>query len=39
MAVQKLSYWQALRSNGGRNLNIVLIVVFAIRLSLGGGIF
>jgi hypothetical protein len=26
-------------SNGGRNLNIVLIVVFAIRLSLGGGIF
>jgi hypothetical protein len=26
-------------SNGGRNLNIVLIVIFAIRLSLGGGIF
>lgn len=25
--------------NGGRNLNIVLIVIFAIRLSLGGGIF
>ncbi len=26
-------------SNGGRNLNLVLIVIFAIRLSLGGGIF
>jgi hypothetical protein len=26
-------------SNGGRNLNIVLIIIFAIRLSLGGGIF
>ena len=25
--------------NGGRNLNLVLIVIFAIRLSLGGGIF
>lgn len=25
-------------STGGRNLNLVLIVVFAIRLSLGGGI-
>ncbi len=25
-------------SNGGRNLNLVLIVIFAIRLSLGGGI-
>ena len=25
--------------NGGRNLNIVLIIIFAIRLSLGGGIF
>ena len=27
------------RKTGGRNLNIVLIVIFAIRLSLGGGIF
>jgi hypothetical protein len=26
-------------SNSGRNLNLVLIVIFAIRLSLGGGIF
>ncbi len=26
-------------SNGGRNLNLVLIVIFAIRLSLGGGLF
>ena len=26
-------------SNGGRNLTLVLIVIFAIRLSLGGGIF
>ncbi len=26
-------------TNGGRNLNLVLIVIFAIRLSLGGGIF
>lgn len=26
-------------ANGGRNLNLVLIVIFAIRLSLGGGIF
>jgi hypothetical protein len=26
-------------SNGGHNLNLVLIVIFAIRLSLGGGIF
>ena len=25
-------------SNGGRNLNLLLIVIFAIRLSLGGGI-
>ncbi len=25
-------------SNSGRNLNLVLIVIFAIRLSLGGGI-
>jgi hypothetical protein len=25
-------------TNGGRNLNLVLIVIFAIRLSLGGGI-
>jgi hypothetical protein len=25
-------------SNGGRNLKLVLIVIFAIRLSLGGGI-
>lgn len=25
-------------SNGGRNLNLVLIVIFAICLSLGGGI-
>ncbi len=25
-------------SNGGRNLNLILIVIFAIRLSLGGGI-
>ncbi|WP_445193609.1 hypothetical protein ACT009_06965 [Sphingomonas sp. Tas61C01] len=25
-------------SNTGRNLNLVLIVIFAIRLSLGGGI-
>jgi hypothetical protein len=25
-------------SNAGRNLNLVLIVIFAIRLSLGGGI-
>ena len=25
-------------SNGGRNLNLTLVVVFAIRLSLGGGI-
>ena len=25
--------------NGGRNLNIVLIIIFAIRLSIGGGIF
>lgn len=25
-------------SNGGRNLNIVLIIIFALRLSLGGGI-
>ena len=24
---------------GGRNLNIVLIIIFAIRLSIGGGIF
>ena len=26
-------------TNGGRNLNIVLIVIFALRLMLGGGIF
>ncbi|MGR6329803.1 hypothetical protein ACU5AX_12110 [Sphingomonas sp. XXL09] len=26
-------------SNGGRNLNLLLIVVFALRLMLGGGIF
>jgi hypothetical protein len=26
-------------SNGGRNLNLVLIVIFAVRLMLGGGIF
>lgn len=26
-------------STGGRNLNLVLIVIFAIRLSIGGGIF
>ncbi len=26
-------------SNSGRNLNLALIVIFAIRLSLGGGIF
>jgi hypothetical protein len=26
-------------SNTGRNLNLVLIVIFALRLSLGGGIF
>lgn len=26
-------------TNSGRNLNLVLIVIFAIRLSLGGGIF
>ena len=26
-------------STSGRNLNLVLIVIFAIRLSLGGGIF
>ncbi len=26
-------------SNSGRNLNLVLIVILAIRLSLGGGIF
>jgi len=26
-------------SNGGRNLNLVLIVIFAVRLSIGGGIF
>ena len=25
-------------STGGRNLNIVLIIIFALRLSLGGGI-
>jgi hypothetical protein len=25
-------------TNGGRNLNLVLIVIFALRLSLGGGI-
>ena len=25
-------------SNSGRNLNLVLIVIFALRLSLGGGI-
>jgi hypothetical protein len=25
-------------TNSGRNLNLVLIVIFAIRLSLGGGI-
>ena len=25
-------------SNGGRNLNLVLIVIFALRLMLGGGI-
>ncbi|SEN37553.1 hypothetical protein SAMN05192583_2649 [Sphingomonas gellani] len=25
------------RRNAGRNLNLVLIVIFAIRLSLGGG--
>ena len=25
-------------SNGGRNLNIVLIIIFALRLMLGGGI-
>jgi len=25
-------------SNGGRNLNLLLIVIFAIRLTLGGGI-
>ncbi len=26
-------------AKSGRNLNLVLIVIFAIRLSLGGGIF
>jgi hypothetical protein len=26
-------------SHGGRNLNLVLIVIFAVRLMLGGGIF
>ncbi len=26
-------------SNGGRNLNIVLIIIFTLRLMLGGGIF
>ena len=26
-------------SSSGRNLNLVLIVIFAIRLSIGGGIF
>lgn len=26
-------------SNGGRNLNFVLIIIFALRLMLGGGIF
>lgn len=26
-------------ANGGRNLNIVLIVIFTLRLMLGGGIF
>jgi hypothetical protein len=26
-------------SSGGRNLNIVLIIIFALRLMLGGGIF
>lgn len=26
-------------SNGGRNLNLLLIVIFALRLMLGGGIF
>lgn len=26
-------------SNSGRNLNIVLVIIFALRLSLGGGIF
>jgi hypothetical protein len=26
-------------SNGGRNLNIVLVVIFTLRLMLGGGIF
>lgn len=25
-------------SNGGRNLNLILIVIFGIRLALGGGI-
>ena len=25
-------------SNGGRNLNVVLIIIFALRLMLGGGI-
>jgi len=25
-------------SNGGRNLNLVLIVIFALRLMLGGGV-
>ncbi|MDP1027345.1 hypothetical protein Q5H91_08980 [Sphingomonas sp. KR1UV-12] len=25
-------------SNGGRNMNLVLIVIFALRLMLGGGI-
>ena len=26
-------------SNGGRNLNIVLVVIFTLRLMVGGGIF
>lgn len=26
-------------SNGGRNLNIVLVIIFALRLMLGGGLF
>lgn len=25
--------------NGGRNLNIVLIIIFTLRLMLGGGVF
>ena len=25
-------------SNGGRNLNVILIIIFALRLMLGGGI-